>query len=517
MRTLLPVTLLVLAATAAPAVAAAPAREARDVDLVPIGRTAPAGEAGAEIAAFDARTDRAFVTNGAENALDIFDLSEPTTPTLVRRVDLSRFGGGPASVDFDRRRGGIVAVAVQAEGKTDRGTVQFFDADGDRRGSVRVGVGPDNLTFTNDGKTLLVANEGEPTDDYAIDPEGTVSVIDVRRGAPRARARTATFDGVRLRGPVRIFGPGASVEQDLEPEYIAVAPDDETAYVTLQENNAIGILDIEGARFEVVKGLGFKDHSLPDNGLDASDRDGEINIRPWDNLFGIYQPDAIAAYEHRGETRLVMANEGDARDYDTFSEEERVKDLELDPEAFPAGTQDDDALGRLTVTNTLGDTDGDGVFEQLYAFGGRSMGVLDARADIIYDTGDELERVTAAADPTTFNANNTPEDDGSFPAEQRSDNKGPEPEGIDTGEIDGQPYAFISNERQGAIVAYDMSAHSGEARLAGYVNTRPVDLGPEGLLFVDAKDSPTRRPLVLSANEISGTLSIIEVRSSHQR
>jgi DNA-binding beta-propeller fold protein YncE len=128
---------------------------------------------------------------------------------LVRHVDLSRFGGGPASVDFDRRRGGIVAVAVQAEGKTDRGTVQFFDADGDRRGSVRVGVGPDNLTFTNDGKTLLVANEGEPTDDYSVDPEGTVNVIDVRRGAPRARVRTATFDGVRLRGPVRIFGPGA--------------------------------------------------------------------------------------------------------------------------------------------------------------------------------------------------------------------------------------------------------------------------------------------------------------------
>jgi DNA-binding beta-propeller fold protein YncE len=157
-------------------------------------------------------------------------------------VDLSRFGGGPASVGFDHRRGGIAAVAVQAEGKTDRGTVQFFDADahGDRRGSVRVGVGPDNLTFTNDGKTLLVANEGEPTDDYSVDPEGTVSVIDVRRGAPRARVRTATFDGVRLRGPVRIFGPGASVAQDLEPEYIAVDPDDETAYVSCRRTTPSG-------------------------------------------------------------------------------------------------------------------------------------------------------------------------------------------------------------------------------------------------------------------------------------
>ncbi len=116
-------------------------------------------------------------------------------------MDLSRFGGGPASVDFDGRRGGIVAVAVQAEGKTDRGTVQFFDADGHRRGSVRVGVGPDNLTFTNDGKTLLVANEGEPTDDYAVDPEGTVSVIDVRRGASRRTSSPSTSRSIPTTRP----------------------------------------------------------------------------------------------------------------------------------------------------------------------------------------------------------------------------------------------------------------------------------------------------------------------------
>jgi len=521
MRTLPLATLLILAATAAPAAAApAPGAAAPDVDLVPLGRTAEAGEAGAEISAFDPRTDRAFVTNGAENALDIFDLSDPASPEDVDSVDLSDFGSGAASVDVSRRRGGIVAVAVQADGKTDEGTVQFFDTDGDRIGSVPVGVGPDNLTFTNDDKTLLVANEGEPNDAYSVDPEGTVSVIDMRRGVKNAEVRTATLgeDDVELEGPVRIFGPGASQAQDLEPEYIAVAPDDETAYVSLQENNAIGILDIDAASFEVVKGLGFKDHSLSENGLDPSDEDGpdggpEINIRTFDNLFGIYQPDSIAAFEQDGEVRIVTANEGDARDYDGFSEEERVKDLELDEEAFPGGLQDDDQLGRLTVTTTLGDTDDDGEYEELYAFGGRSMGVLDARANVIADTGDELEQFTAEFDPDTFNTNHTPEDDGTFPIDNRSDNKGPEPEGIDTGEIDGSPYAFLSNERQGGIFAYDVAAPSGTPRMAGYVNTREEDLGPEGLLFVSAKDSPTRRPLLLSANEITGTLNIIEVRS----
>ena len=227
---------------------------------------------------------------------------------------------------------------------------------------------------------------------------------------------------------------------------------------------------------------------------------------------GIYQPDSIAAYELKGKVHLVTANEGDARDYDGFSEEKRVKNLDLDPVAFPAGTKADAALGRLTVTTTLGDTDGDGLYEQLYAFGARSMSVLDAAANIIHDTGDELEQFTAADNPFTFNANHTPEDDGTFPFDNRSDNKGPEPEGIDTGEIDGRPYAFLSNERQGGVFAFDMAAEPGEARIAGYVNTRPEDLGPEGLLFISAKDSPTRLPLLLSANEVSGTLSVIEVR-----
>lgn len=516
MRLLSMTVLLSLAALTAPAAAQSggPGAAGADLDLVHIGRSAPVGEAGAEIVSFDRKTDRAFVTNGRHNALDIYDVSDPTVPTLVRRVSLSPYGAGPTSVDVSRRRGTIVAVAVQAEGETDPGTVQFFDTGGSRLGEVPAGIGPDNLTFTNDDKTLLVANEGEPNDAYTVDPEGSVSVIDLQRGVARAEARRATFDGVPLVGPVRIFGPGATPAQDLEPEYIAVAPDDRTAYVTLQENNAIGILDIESASFRVVKGLGVKDRSAPGDGLDASDRDGEINIRPWDNLFGMYQPDAIAAFQVGGDVRLVTANEGDSRDYDGYSEEERVKDLTLDPAAFPANTQDDERLGRLNVTTTLGDTDGDGDYDQLYAFGGRSMSVLDAQADLVYDTGDELEQFTALRNSplTPFNANNSPEDDGSFPFDKRSDDKGPEPEGVDTGVLGGRPYAFLSNERHGGIFAYDMSAPSGEARIAGYVNTRPADLAPEGLQFVTAEDSPTRRPLLLTANENTGTLSIIEVR-----
>lgn len=488
-------------------------RGADRLDIVPIGRTAPIGEGGAEIGAFDPRTDRAFATNAAANALDVYDLRNPRTPTLLRRIDLSPYGGGPNSVDVSRD--GLVAVAVEAQEATDPGSVQFFDADGDRLCEAPAGALPDMVTFTDSQRELLVANEGEPADDGSVDPEGSVTIVQVkqrRRGGDcDTTTRTAGFRGVPLRGPVRIFGPGATKERNLEPEYIATSGD--RAWVTIQEANAIGLLDVKRGRFTEVRSLGFKDHSRRSNALDPSDRDGGINIGPWDNLLGMYQPDAIAAYRDRGRTRLVTVNEGDARDYAFFSEEERAGDLPLDPEAFPNGEGSDDKLGRLNVTTTLGDDDGDGDYDRLVAFGARSLSVLDDRGRITSDTGSLFESFTAAFAPETFNLDNSADS----PPDDRSDNKGPEPEAVDTGDVGGTTYAFAGAERQGGIFALDLDADPGAARLAGYVNTRPQDLGPEGAEFVDAKESPTRRPLLLVTSEISGTLTVFELREQRRR
>jgi hypothetical protein len=485
---------------------ALPATAAADgVQLVPLGRTPPVGETGAEIAAFDAQSKRAFVTNAALNALDVYDLSKPTAPPLVRRIDLSPYGGGPNSVDVNSK--GLVAVAVQATDKTQPGTVEFFNTAGRHRGSAPAGALPDMLTFTHAGSRLLVANEGEPNDAYTVDPEGSVTIVDVSRGPGKAVATQLGFQGVALDGPVRIFGPGASVTQDLEPEYIAVDRQDRVAYVTLQENNAVGILDIGRAEWDVVRSLGFKDHSLTANALDPSDRDG-IEILPRANVFGMYQPDAIAAYEVGDELRLVTANEGDARDYPGFSEQKRVADLPLDPDDFPAGTKDSSQLGRLRVTNTLGDIDGDGLFDRLFAFGGRSLSLLDADARVVFDSGAQLEQIAAAQDASNFNKDNEP----GAAADSRSDDKGPEPEGVDTGRVAGRTYAFVAAERHGGIYAYDLSVNADSAAFAGYVNTRDADLGPEGVRFVSAAQSPTGKPLLLVTNEISGTLALFEVR-----
>jgi hypothetical protein len=308
-------------------------------------------------------------------------------------------------------------VAVEADPKTDNGWAAFYTTSTlELAGWVVVGALPDMITFTPNGRRILVANEGEPNSygaEDSVDPVGSVTVI-ARLGSSFA-ATTVGFekfngqeDSLRAQG-VRIFGPGASAAQDFEPEYIAITRDSKTAYVSLQENCAVAVVDLDELSVREILPLGAKDHSLPGQGLDGSDRDGPgnagaITIATWP-VYGLPLPDAIAAYRAGGETYLVTANEGDSRQ-DWLEEEARIKDLDLDPIAFPnAGDlQDDDFIGRLTVTTTLGDADGDGFFEALYAFGARSFSIWDTSGNLVFDSGDDFEQITAKASPEFFNS-----------------------------------------------------------------------------------------------------------------
>lgn len=253
-------------------------------------------------------------------------------------------------------------------------------------------------------------------------------------------------------------------------------------------------------------------------GFDASDKDDNIDIKPWP-VRGLYEPDAIAAYNSRGQTYLVTANEGDARDWPGFAEEARIKSLTLDGTVFPdaQALQTDENLGRLNVTRTLGDADGDGVYDALYTLGGRSFSIWTANGSLVFDSDADLERVTAAADGEHFNASN---DNNNF--DDRSDNKGPEPEGLTLGSVRGRQYAFVGLERTGGIAAYDVTnPHS--PVFVDYVNNRDFaadvktpaakDLGPEGVLFIPAASSPTGKPLLAVSNEISGTVTTYSLES----
>jgi len=494
---------------AAALIGASASTAALQIDYV--GSFGPGVEGGAEIAAFDPTTVRLFVTNSDSNSLDRYDLSDPVAPVTLGSLDLSPFGAAPNSVAV---ADGLVAVAVEAAPAQDPGVIVFFDADGVLLGQVTVGALPDMVTFTPDGSRLLVANEGEPNDDYTIDPEGSVSIIDLSGSVAAATVQTAGFADFNAGGPlagdlpadVRIFGPGATVAQDLEPEYISTDELGTTAWVTLQENNAVAVVDIASATVIGIVALGFKDHTLPTNPLDASDEDGPmaapaINITNWPVL-GMYQPDAISTMTIGGVPYLFTANEGDARDYDGYSEEDRIGDVTLDPTAFPdaAILQSNANLGRLNMTLANGDADADNDYDQLYVYGGRSFSVWNGLTGaLVWDSGSEFEDVTAALGLPFFN-----DDDG------RSDNKGPEPEGIATGLVDNQRFAFIGLERVDSFFVYDVTDPTAP-QLQELVPSPAGEEAPEGVLFIEAADTPTGLPWLAITHEDSGTVALYQL------
>lgn len=484
-------------------------------------------EGAAEIVAYDANTHRVFAINASAASVDVLDVNDPANPMLIATIDATALGASANSVDVHK---GVVAVAIEANDKQAKGVVAFYDATSlSLLNSVPVGALPDMVTFTPNGRYVLVANEGEPNADYTVDPEGSVSVIDLRGGIKHARVSTADFhrfngkeEALRAQG-IRIFGPGATASMDFEPEYITVSSDSRTAWVSLQEANALAMIDIQHARVIDLQPLGTKDHSLTGNELDASDKDSAINITNWP-IKGMYMPDTIASYNFRGRTFIVTANEGDSRDYDGYSEEVRVKDLTLDPLAYPnaADLQKSGNLGRLKTTTANGDTDGDGDVDEIYSYGARSFSIRNARGDLVFDSGADFERITAALLPDAFNSNN--DENNSF--DSRSDDKGPEPEGLALGEIKGHTFAFIGLERIGGVMVYDVT-NPYDVQYVDYINNRDFvvdaqlpdgstnplagDLGPEGLKFIPAHQSPNHKPMLVVGNEVSGTTTLYQI------
>lgn len=548
-------------------------------------------ESAAEIPAYDAASKRLFVVNAQAGVLDVLDLSQPNQPVKIAEIQVHDIAEG-AEVNSVAVHNGIVAIAIQAAVKTDPGYVALYQAkDLSKLAHVQVGALPDMLTFSQDGQTLLVANEGEPSDDYQVDPEGSISVIQLSNLTTPV-VRTADFKAfngqeaaLRAQG-VRIFGPNATAAQDFEPEYITVSQDGKTAWAALQENNALAKIDVVNAKVLAVYPLGFKDHGLDGNGMDVSDADGvdgtgSIKIQTWANVRGLYMPDAIASFDVAGKTYIVTANEGDARAWgeDTpeyfnndiskgFVEEWRVKHLvhadgfarrlgddlpahlsqlakgaELNPHNFgycgatvgnAGDCRKDHLLGRLNITWTEGyQKNADGtpklnergnlVYDHLYSFGTRSVSIWTENSaqnglELVWDSGDDFEQYIAEHHPEIFNANH--EEAG---MDNRSDNKGPEPEGVTLGQIGSKTFAFIGLERAGGVMVYDVSTPAAPS-FVQYLNSREMsasteqielgqagDLGPEGLVFIAAKDSPNGQPLLVVGNEVSGSTAVYQL------
>ncbi|RYD98280.1 MAG: T9SS type A sorting domain-containing protein [Sphingobacteriales bacterium] len=480
-----------------------------------------AGNNSAEIVAFDQQSRRLFIANSIGGKLDIVDFHNPLAPALISSIEINPTYGNINSVAV---KNGIVAVAVENLVPENPGKAVFFDTTGVFVSQVSVGAMPDMITFTHDGTKVLVANEGQPKSDYAIDPEGSVSVIDISGGIANLvqnQVTTADFQAFNSQvatlkaAGVRIFGPNATVAQDMEPEYITVAADNTKAWVTCQENNAIAVIDLVTNTITDILPLGTKDHMLAANALDVSDQGTAIALANWP-VKGIYMPDAIASYKVNGTTYLVTANEGDAREYDAYEEAVRLGSSAyvLDSAAFPNAAFLKSNLGRLNVTTASGDTDGDGDFDEIHIFGGRSFSIWDATTGaLVSDNGQDFELISSkhpelSAIFNASNANNT--------LKNRSDDKGPEPEGIAVATMGDKVYAFVALERIGGCMVYDITNPAAPVYV-DYKNTRDLaayggDHGAEGVLYIDSASSPTGKPYVILANEVSSTLSIFEIK-----
>lgn len=475
----------------------------------------------AEIVSYDSSSNRLFVVNSLKNKMHILDFSNPASLSEIKVVDMAAYGGGINSVAV---RNGIVAIAVEDTVKTDSGKVVFLDASGTFLKQVKTGALPDMITFTPDGKYVLTANEGEPNPTYTIDPEGTVTVVDISNGVTNAVATTVRFtayngnEAALKANGIRIYGPGANAAKDFEPEYITVSKNSDIAWITLQENNAVAVLDIVNKTITGLMPLNTTDHSKAGYALDASDNNGEVLIANWP-VKGMHLPDAIANYSIGNTTYLVTANEGDARDYSAYSEEVRVGSGSyiLDPVKFPQADllKASHNLGRLNAVKNMGDTDNDGDFDEIYVLGSRSFTIWNATTGAkVSDVGQDLEQIILA-DPKygkLFNASN----DGNA-AKNRSDNKGPEPEGVALGSINDTMYAFVALERIGGVMVYNISNPASPV-FVQYINTRDTatfagDNGAEGIVFLHSKANKQGKHYVITANEISGTLAVFEVKA----
>lgn len=513
---------------AAPATAAVPTPTGT-LSVTPVGTYSGGGGAASEIVAFDAATNRAFISNGLTRAIDIVDFSTQSTPTLITSVSITGYGSDITSV---ATKGGVVAAALTnaptgAESNTPQaGSVLLLDTSGTVLKQLTVGVLPDAITFSRDGRTLVVAGEAEPicsttspgSAAAAQDPLGTVSIIDLSNGAADATVSILDFSAFDktdlLAENVRIFFPNSTAAQDLEPEYPTVSADGTRAWVTLQENNALAIVDLVNRQILDVVSLGYKDHSLAENALDASDRDGPsngkaTNITTWP-LLGMYQPDAISAFDTPAGEFLATANEGDARGYSCFNEEVRIASLNYTGSSISSTLRTNAQLGRLNSTTAFPTAS---PITQLYSYGARSFSIWSTSGTLVWDSGDEIERWIAATYPTQHNGEN-----GVLAEyDARSDNKGAEPEGLVVGKVGGRSIAFVGLERAGGVVTYDVTVPTAPT-FNSYVNPLFIgsgpgstDKGPEGLTFVGACEMSDGVPVVLVANEISGTTTMYRV------
>ncbi|MGX9521399.1 choice-of-anchor I family protein [Vibrio mediterranei] len=529
---------------------------------------APFGTSAAEIVSYDSCTDKLYVVNAQAKKVDVLSLDKQGKPSSTGQIDLvsaaQQSGIKIGAANSVSAHEGLVAVAIENSNKQDKGIIALYRSDTLALiTTYQAGSLPDMVSFSKDGRYLASANEGEPNADYSVDPEGSVTLVDLNNGPQKAVVTQIDFREFNqgqsrhseLSSKVRISHPNATVAQDLEPEYLTF-DEKGSLYVALQENNAMATIDVASASVKSIVGLGGK--SWQTAKLDASNKDNIVgNLKSYPMLEGLYMPDSIASYSINGETYVVTANEGDGREYGfnttqrqcdkqgfkwdgdeqqnaedyankqdlciAYVDEVRGKKLKVDPNhPLAIALKDNAQLARLKVIKSNQTLAAD---EKVQAFGARSFSIWNETGERVYDSGDEFANIVFMKEAMYFNSTN----DNNNSADDRSDDKGVEPEAIEVANINGRHYAFIGLERHGGIMVYDVTEPA-QALFITYVNNRdfsqPVctqvddgdcdndqynpkagDLGPESIEYFTRQGNH----FIAVGNEVSGTTSVFRI------
>jgi DNA-binding beta-propeller fold protein YncE len=494
---------------------------------------APLGNGG-PIDIVDYYKDTLFVANGTntENqkpSLDIVNINglknKEKNFKLTKRIEVQKFLKSNEIVSDITcikvsPNGNFLALSVALTPTTEKGYIFLTDLKGEYIAHYEVGSLPDNLAITPDGYKIIVANEGEPGKGLKVDPEGSISIIDLSQGLTQGKVLEVKIDETLIKGELKkgldeyiLASPHKpSYSQALEPEYVSIDKNGKFAYITFQEDSAIGKLDIDAGKFIWIESMGTKDHSKVENSFAIGKNSSELVTA---NVFGMYQPDGIKVINQNGNTYLITANEGDARDY---GKELLVEDNYTIGKLLDSGKKINvpvtEEMKNLKVSSFRGKND-KGEYDKLYSFGARSFSILKVEKDgikLVFDSGNQLEEITKKHLPEYFNSSNT-----NIKPYSRNGSKGPEPEDVEIGTIEGKTYAFIGLERIGGIVTFDISDITNPV-YAGFFSGRDYsedikgDVGIEGLKFVDADKSPIKKPLLITSNEISNSIGIYEIK-----
>lgn len=443
----------------------------------------------AENAAYDHQNQILYVVGGTSRLLHMIDISDPFNPTLVHNHQFSSSDGIPLDVAVC---GTEVAVALASPIKdVYEGHVYFFKtfipgSSFEYASKITVGSHPHMLTYDGSCAELLVANSGRPGKDASnvfLDPEGTVITIS-RSSAGNAVERFTDFNAFNTRTDIRLVSENVprttwpikdkvpTVASDVEPQYIAVTPDNKEAYVVLQKNSAIARMSIRTGQLTNIYSLPSKDWT--DKVMDPSDLDGGIHLRQFP-FKSTLQPSVAKVIGVGSSQYLITANEGMTTSFTnslhgfTWSDNGRASTLKSGSKFDPLYIQNDtfyeylgtnSKAGRTTVSSIDGYDLRLAKITVPHHFGGRGFSIFKTNnfGQPVYDSGDTMEKAVAMFMPNVFNGDCTsntittksPENE----KDSSSDDMGLKLNAMDVVTDNGVTYMLLGSETVGALFLY---------------------------------------------------------------